>query len=290
MRSVCLYSSYFEKPVIPYYVKFYLENLLPHFSEIIFLTNEKALNDESLAYLTEKNIRLMYVKNEGWDFGMWYKGLKQIDVKVYDRIGLINDSCVLFTSAQPFFDWLDINGLDYCGMLDSNAIDYHIQSYFIIINKNAIVTAADYFDRHGIITDLKKTIHTYEIGLSQHMIHNGFEVGALHSTKLYKGEFSPTYYMPEELIRNGLPLIKKKIIACSFRDDEQRNLMRMRYKMDPRYYISLIRAKYKDDATLIDLKQIEPKRNLSFHWCMLKYNIRFFFFQVFRKFKFLKPA
>ena len=290
MRSVCLYSSYFEKPVIPYYIRFYLENLQPHFSELIFLTNEKVLNEESIAYLKHKNIKLMYVKNEGWDFGMWHKGLKQIDVKAYDRIGLINDSCVLFTSAQPFFDWLDINELDYCGMLDSNAIAYHIQSYFIVINKNAIATVVDYFTKHGVINDLKKTIQTYEIGLSQHMINKGFKVGALHSTKLYNGEFSPTYFMPEELIRNGLPLIKKKIVSCSFRDDEQLNLMRMKYKMDPRYYINLIRVKYKDDPTLIDLKQIEPKRNLNFHWCMFKYNFRFFFFQIFRKFKFLKPA
>ncbi len=43
MKSICFYSSYFTLDYIPYYVKFYLEELEKHFSEIVFLTNEKQL-------------------------------------------------------------------------------------------------------------------------------------------------------------------------------------------------------------------------------------------------------
>jgi len=290
MRSICFFSSYFSEKAIPYYIRFYLEQLAPHFTEMVLLTNEKQLDDESLKYLHYRNIRLMYVKNEGWDFGMWYKASRQIDLKNYDRVGLVNDSCVLFTSPQKFFDWLNASDLDYAGMVDSNAVAYHIQSYFLIINKNAIPHLLDYFNKHGILGDVKEVIRTYEIGLTQYMSEKRLKTGALHSTQLYKGEFSPMFYMPVELIKNGLPMIKKKIIHCSFRRDEHLTLMRMKYKMHPQVYIDLIREKYKDDPSLIDFNKVQRSYDWSFKRMLWSYNLRSLLFGFARKFKFLKPA
>lgn len=290
MRSICLYSSYFNEAVIPYYIRYYLGQLSPFFSEIVFLTNEKQLDEESLDYLRHRGIRLMYMKNEGWDFGMWYKAFEQIDPAEYERIGLVNDSCILFTSPQPFFDWLDASDVDYAGMVDSNAVAYHIQSYFLVINKNAIPHVRDYFKKHGLLRDVKDVIKTYEIGLSQYLIGKHLQVSALHSTQLYKGEFSPMFYMPSVLIRTGLPLIKKKIIHCSFRKEEYMSLMRMGYRMDPQRYIRLIREKYENDPSLIDLDKVQRKSDLSFKLLLLRYGLMSFFFRLLRKFKFLKPV
>lgn len=290
MRSICLYSSYFEEPAIPYYVRFYLEQLLPHFSEMLFITNEKKLDDASQRFLNVHKIKVKYVKNEGWDFGMWHKALQQLDVKEYDRIGLINDSCVLFASPQLFFDWLQATDVDYCGMVDSNAVRYHIQSYFLILNKNAIQHAVDYFNRHGILTDVKEVIRTYEIGLTQYLLSKRLKISALHSTQLYKGEFSPMFYMPIELIKTGLPLIKKKIIFSSFRRDEWFTLMRMNFKLDPDHYIDVIREKYRNDPTLIDFEKVTRPRDMPFRRMLWGYNVRNSLFQFLRKFKSLKPA
>ena len=290
MRSICLYSSYFEEPAIPYYVRFYLEKLLPHFTETVFVTNEKQLDDDSRAFLSSHNIRLQYVKNEGWDFGMWYKALQQVDVKEYDRIGLINDSCILFTSPERFFNWLQVSDVDYCGMVDSAAIAYHIQSYFLVINKNAIPHVMEYFHRHGILPDVKDVIRTYEVGLTQYLVSRRLKVGALHSTQLYKGEYSPMFYMPLELIKTGLPLIKKKIVYCSFRREEWITLMRMNFKLDPEIYLAVIREKYKDDPSLIDFDKVVLPRDMPFRRMLWSYHVRNTLFQFLRKFKSLKPA
>ena len=91
MKSICLFSSYFNQQVIPYYIKFYLEEL----------------NSEELSYLHKNKFTLKLVSNEGYDFGMWYKALLEIKSEEFDRIALVNDSCVLFKSLTATFDWIN---------------------------------------------------------------------------------------------------------------------------------------------------------------------------------------
>ena len=284
MKSICFFSSYFNENKIPFYIQFYLDNLIPYFSEIIFLTNEKKLDIESEIFLKEKNIRLMYVANEGYDFGMWYKALMKYDVLEYDRIGLINDSCILFTKPKTFFNWLDKTDFDYCGMVDSNAVSYHIQSFFLIINKKAIPEVYDYFRQYGIVKDIKNVINIYEVGLSQYLINKGLKVGALHSTKKYTGEYSPMFYMPEELIKKGLPLIKNKIIFSSFRKNELNTLARMNFKIKPDFYIRLIKQ-YNPNTELIDFKKLDGNfDNRMNHYGKIEYNINRVYIQSLKYF------
>jgi lipopolysaccharide biosynthesis protein len=146
MKSICLFSSYFNQPGIPYYVKFYLEQIIPYFSETIFITNEKELDEESQYFLNVNNISLLKVDNEGWDFGMWYKAMAQLDTTHYQQIALINDSCILFKEPVAFFDWLKQSDGDVCGVTDSNAINYHLQSYFLVFNQKAIPEMVNYFN------------------------------------------------------------------------------------------------------------------------------------------------
>ena len=69
MKSICLFSSYFNQQVIPYYIKFYLEELNKHFSEVVFITNQKELNSEelnaiALDLLHNNSVRLYGIGNE----------------------------------------------------------------------------------------------------------------------------------------------------------------------------------------------------------------------------------
>ena len=45
MTSICLYSSYSESNKIVYYIKVYLTELLRHVDRIVFITNQKELDD-----------------------------------------------------------------------------------------------------------------------------------------------------------------------------------------------------------------------------------------------------
>jgi lipopolysaccharide biosynthesis protein len=288
MKSICFFSSYFNQPTIPYFIKFYLENLTPYFSEVVFLTNNnKQLDDESNNFLSERNIKLNYFENEGFDFGMWYKAFGIYDVNAYDRVGLVNDSCILFRKPDEFFGWLDATDYDYCGMVDSNAISYHLQSYFLIINKKAIPEVAGYFKQHGIVKDIKEVIKTYEIGMSAYLVDKGLKLGACYSTANYTGEFSPMYLLSEKLIVKGFPLIKKKIILCSFRKEEFLNLMRMKFHIDPRYHIRYIKQLYRsEEEQLINFDSIQKEVwSVAFFLKLQCFKIVSFFFQILRKFK-----
>src|ERR1700746_4079739 len=116
MKSICFFSSFFHQDKIPYYIKYYIEELKKHFTEIVFLTNEKSFEESQINYLKELNINMIMFNNEGYDFGMWYKAMQKYDLSNYERVGLINDSGILFKPLDKVFEWINKNDHDYCGM------------------------------------------------------------------------------------------------------------------------------------------------------------------------------
>jgi lipopolysaccharide biosynthesis protein len=284
MQSICLFSSYFNQPGIPYYVKFYLEQIIPYFSETIFITNEKELDEDSNYFLNVNNISLLKVDNEGWDFGMWYKAIAQLDATHYHQIALVNDSCILFKQPLDFFDWLKRSDADVCGVTDSNAISYHLQSYFLVFNQKAIPEMLNYFDQHKLLKGVSDVIETYEIGLSNTLLKKGLQLSACYSSKNYHGEFSPTFYFTEKLLKQGMPMIKKKIIFASYRGPELFTLARMNFNIDADHYIDLIKRITKQP--LIDFERVKKDQKHEMNMVdRLVYHAKRNFIQMYRKLK-----
>lgn len=255
MKSICLFSSYFNQSSIPYYVRFYLETIAPYFSETLFITNEKELDEASLYFLNVNNIGILKVENEGWDFGMWYKAISQLDTNQYQQIALVNDSCVLFKKPTHFFEWLSQSKADVCGVTDSNAIHYHLQSYFLVFNHKVISEMVTYFNKHQLLKDVSEVIEIYEVGLCKTLLDKGFNLEACYSSKFYTGEFSPTFYLAEKLLKDGMPMIKKKILFHSYRKPELFTLARMNFNINADYYINLI--KQITQEPLIDFEKVK---------------------------------
>ena len=286
MKSICFYSSYFTQDYIPYYVKFYLEELEKHFTEIIFLTNEKQLKETELAYLTKKNITLKFISNEGFDFGMWYKSFKEYKPLEYDRVGLINDSCILFKPLDDVFKWINNNAFDYYGLVSSRSVALHVQSYFIVINKNAIKPVYDYFMQNGLISDYQKVIYTYEIGLSAHLRKQGLQVAAMFTSKNDIAAQNPSFLVIEEFIRGGIPMIKKKIIFRSYRRGEYLSMLRMSFKLNEKRYIKLIKEVNPNTTQInFDLAKKDFKRSNNFD--IYIYNFVLFFYRLAKRSKLL---
>ncbi len=266
MTSICFFSSYFSGQKIPYYVKYYLEELSNHFSEVVLLTNEKKLSDDDNDYLSKRKIGLRLYQNEGMDFGMWYKALNEFDKNNYERIGLINDSCILFKSLKPFFEWEQKSLLDYAGMVATGKISYHIQSYFLILNKNSIPLVRKYFKENGIKKTYKGIIINYEIGLSDYLVQNGMKTGGFFDYSK-RADVNPSFILAAELIERGSPLIKKKIISHNYYTGDYLTWFRNNFNIDYRFYIDLIK-KTNSGKELIDfdkiIKEINPNASLSF--------------------------
>lgn len=241
LKSICFFCSYYKGENIPNYVRLYLTELKRHFSEVIFLTNEKALHENDLQFLSSNNIPYRLYINEGYDFGMWYKALKEFDMKMYDRVGLVNDSCILFNKPDFFFEWLDKQDIDYSGFTDCDMINYHIQSYFIIINKKAIPFVLKYFEMNGIVTDMAQLIKTYEVGLCTYLINAGMNMVPYYSFKNYPGIGNGSWMKAKELIQAKYPLVKKKIMIRYYGIADWRYLVANGFDPFPGHYIRLIK-------------------------------------------------
>lgn len=287
MNSVCFFSTYFNGTQIPYYVKYYLQQLLPHFKKVIVLTNTKNLAQSELDFLERNDIEIKFYKNEGMDFGMWHNAFLEYKEE-YDRIGLINDSCVLFNSLNPFFNWLDNQNLDFAGMVLTGKIALHLQSYFLIINKNAIGNARAYFMQKGKIYSYKNIIAEYEIGLSQHLINNGFTIGGyINYSK--RTDVNPTFLLAEEIIQKGCPLIKKKIISQNFYLGDYLTWFRNNFNYDYKYYINFLKKVIDNNSDKIDLEKVCAElRTQKPMFSQLQYNLGLKLYKLLSKSKLLK--
>lgn len=227
MMNICLFSSYSENNKIDNYVKFYLETLKKHFNEVILITNNREILESELSFLNEINVTIKKVKNEGYDFGMWYKILNIIDVDKYEEIAFVNDSCVLFMSLDNVMDFYNKSDFDFFGITDSNQISHHLQSYFTIARgKNIIKEIYSYYNHNKLINsnDARDIIRIYEIGLSKFLSDN-FKIGSMFKYNEYPKSDNIIMLNATDLINRGCPLIKNKLLYNTFREDERFHLI-----------------------------------------------------------------
>ncbi len=241
MNSICFFASYFPGKDLPYYITVYLKELKKQFSEVVLLTSQKELSEQTHIFLKEGGIRVILEENDGFDFGLWYKAFQKHDTLKYDRVALVNDSCILFKPLDEFMTWAGNNTASMQGMTRSEAISPHLQSYFLIINKSALPATIHYFEKHKVYKNIGEVILNYEVGLSKYLLSKGFTLAAFIDNNGYNGEFSPYYYCIEYHLQKGIPLIKKKIMYSSYRKDELFTLARMNFCINPEYYVTAIK-------------------------------------------------
>ena len=229
--KLCVFIHYSQGCVIPYYVTCYLAELSNHFDQVILVTNTRTLQ-RSVSDISEK-VSLIFVENQGYDFGMFYKVIQTLSLEDYQQIACVNDSNVLFKSLSPIFSWSKSLKMDFWGLADSHEKpwfsthrnNYHIQSFFMVFEKKAILRLQEYMEELDVdelfaIQDIKEVrrriINVWEIGLSQYMLKHDLVVGSFMNSlkiekeyRLKKGK-NLTQKHFDLLMEVGYPLLKKK--------------------------------------------------------------------------------
>jgi len=273
MKSLCLFASYFTSRDLPYYIEVYLKELRKHYGEVILLSSQENLSDVSCDFLKREGISLIFQVNAGFDFGQWHRAFQKVDIESYDRIILVNDSCVLFSPLTDFIKWSDANKSDFQGMTCSEAIAPHLQSYFLVINKRAIQPVRDYLNQNGLLQTISEVIRVYEVGMSTFLLNKGLTMAAFVDNNGYKGEFSPYYHCLPYHLKKGIPLIKVKILFSSYRKDELFTLARMNFNINPEHYVALI--KQLTPALILDFAKLQPgKHNQLRFFSKLTYEVQ----------------
>jgi lipopolysaccharide biosynthesis protein len=260
IKSICLFQSFWVGE-LPQYIKYYLLRLADHENNIIFITNKKIINHDDENYIKKFCNEIVMVKDEGFDFGMWYKFLIHLDVENYGRLTLINDSVILFKRLDDIYNSKNLSIFDFVGLTDSYSINYHIQAYFLIFNKKSIKHVKNYFLQTGIKKTYYDVVLDYEVGLTQYLISNELKPFAIYAGK--KGNsMNPIYYHLSDLIINGFPFIKKKLITQKFGFRDYKVFFKNNFNLNPHSYMDLM-IKYNHNDEYLDEGYI--KRNIINH-------------------------
>lgn len=263
MKSLGIFVHYSEDINIPEYVITYLNELSKHFTDIILATNVREITN--IKKLNEmKCVKLLLFKNEGYDFGLFYKSMLSTDLNLYNRVAFINDSNILIKSLDEVFNWGENSKFDMWGLTDSyqnvpnskHKNSYHIQSHFLVFEKAAIPQIIKFFNfiKFDDFFDLQldkrelwiKIVEDCEIGLSQFMKNKHMKLGAKYAVKNLAGTNYKTINshmtLWKTLLDNNYPLIKKKIVLQSFDPIYEIDVAKKIAAQDADTYIN----KYKD--------------------------------------------
>jgi len=237
-NEIAFFSSYLAEARLPYYLKCYLRELCRHVQRVVLFSQPCQLPGTDIEFLENENIEWITVENHGYDFGMWHEAFARFPVHDFERIVLANDSCVLFASLKPVFEALANKDWEYAGLVDSDQCGHHLQSYFLVIKGSAVKAVADYFKQIGKLKRFEDVIERYEVGLSAHLKEQGLRLGALYSN--YHSTQNPAFFSVEELIRDGCPLLKRKLLFGNYRLKEIPHLAANGFDFDPNKYFGLL--------------------------------------------------
>ncbi len=239
MSKACVFPHYFDQNHIPYYVCLYVNELSHYFDTIVVVTNKRTI--ENRLEIQSGAITILEVDNEGYDFGMFYKGYQFLRNQNHETIACINDSNILFGNLKFLFDWASEQKVDFWGLMDANIRpsfsshqnNYHIQSHFLVFNKAAILLLDRYFDQLEIAAIFnikdpkavrKRVINDWEIGVSQYLLQNNLTCKAylnyadlkklgIENDEKKNAAVNISLDLYRQVIESGVPVLKKKIIT-----------------------------------------------------------------------------
>jgi rhamnosyltransferase len=278
MKKLAVFVHYSRDNRICPNAMLYAEELTKYFDQVIIASNIIINSDN------DKISCLCFEKN-GYDIGYFYQTLELINAyDDYDMIGFFNDSNYIIDSLDSVFNWCFNNDLDFCGITDSyekspeikNENQYHIQSHFLLFKNDAIKLLKNYFDENNInnivfneINSFKKRLNTivyYEIGLSIFMRENNLSMGSFFKSKEFIKEHSNFnsqinihMLLWKELVDNGYPLIKRKLVDISFNDSDYKALSKsiMHPMENSKSYVKQLNNIYTNTINLSPRKEFE---------------------------------
>lgn len=253
----CIFVHYGQSDRLPIPDFYYVSELARYFSKIIVVTNTR---DFQLLDLPQ-HVGLKLVKNEGYDFGMFFKVFQSLDWEQLDCLALANDSNLLLGDlGENLRKGRELDS-DFWGLIDSfekpwfstHSDNYHLQSHFMVWKRRGISILHDFLQEINVEEMFserdpkelrRKVINAWEIGLSQYFIARNskpkaiFESEKITSQLGKKLSLNLTMKQPKYLLEQGYPLLKKKYIYKNgrlerfFRPEKKWERLINKYKPD----------------------------------------------------------
>jgi len=211
---VVIFASYSVDKIVHDYVLSYLTYLREISWKILFIADNE-ISDMEKSKLNNLVDFLLCEKHGEYDFGSYKRGFLYAQkfgwLEHANELILSNDSCFCVASLNPIFKTMDDKKLDFWGMTESFQIQNHLQSFFLVFNKNVFLSTIfkDYLLNVTKEKSKKRIILKYEVPLKQLLERNNFK-GSGFITAWNKN--SPTIF-PLTLLKKGCTLVKKKVFT-----------------------------------------------------------------------------
>ncbi len=233
-----IFVLYNELGFVGKYVYYLLNSIKPLVNQLDVVVNGN-IDSEYLYELQNYCDHVFIRENVGFDIGGIREALIEYigwdETNKYDEIITFNDTFYgPFISFEEIFSEMENRNLDFWGItahfggvldystpLENNKIPTHIQSYFIVYNKNVFTSNAfkDFWEKLTLdhLKSFDDCVYNFEVIFTKYLSDNGFKWDTFvdSSYALPKDENSKTYniLIPDivYLLKNKrLPILKRK--------------------------------------------------------------------------------
>lgn len=181
-EKVAVFAHYDPRGRVHDYVHHHLSALRLAGFEILFVTNSPQLDKAALTRLLPVCAAVICRKNRGYDFGAYKDGLSLLgDLGQFNEVVLANDSVY-----GPFHDLSSVlerfdESAQVWGITDSWSKRYHLQSYFLLFKRDALLSRdlSEFWAKVRYVQSKDWVISQYEVGLTQAMLRGGLRCAAL---------------------------------------------------------------------------------------------------------------
>jgi len=238
IKRITLFAGYDDQRIIDDYVIYYIKKL-SEISDVYYLADCE-METLQLEKLKSYTISAWAFRHEKYDFGSWQEIIKKIGwskIAEYDELILANDSCFgpLFDLNNIFEKQGSVN-TDFWGMTKSYEVKPHLQSFFMVFRKNVFNDSLfqNFFNGIKIQNSWWDVISNYELKLTELLHEKGFSYSFVYENKI-----NPTFFY-RTMIRNGIPLVKMKVIKDKNYAHENPFLLKATIRRHSEYDLKLL--------------------------------------------------
>lgn len=262
---LCIFSQFSADGNLADYCHHYLQELHKAGCDIVVVSTSPSFSKQALSHCKPLCKAVLHRSNDGRDLYSYKVGFdfSQTELTHYDKVIFANDSVVgpLFDLSK-LINYGDDLKLDLWGAADSHAIQYHLQSYFLVFNKNVATSQCfkRYWSNIKILTNKAHIIFHYELNIAKHFKQHGYKVGALcefydlidkamqqhpenskQLAMIKQRKLNPTHFLWDYMItEQQFPFIKKELILNNPLDRDLSTLPNI-IKHNSQYDINLIK-------------------------------------------------
>ncbi|WP_332303000.1 rhamnan synthesis F family protein [Rhizobium sp. GR12] len=157
-------------------------------------------------------------ENSGYDFALWATALKLYpDLWDANSLLMANDSVFVAEDRLPrIIDELNRSAFDVTGLTGCEMENFHLQSFFIRLNRAAIDSPAvrKFWDQVVSWKDKFRIISAYEVAMTAKYESAGLRCGALFDSDRRLGgrRINPSINLWREILQQGYPFVKVQLL------------------------------------------------------------------------------